>query len=324
VLSRTFLLAAATALAVACVSPASPPPEAQPREANGSATTLSEPPAAAPVPSPSPTPPPDPLLWAVGDIASCATDDDERVAALMRGRRGQIAILGDAVYDDGTPAEYRNCFDPAWGPMRRRLRPAPGNHDYRTPDAAGYFGYFGARAGDAGKGWYAFNMGPNWRVIVLNSQCPDVGGCHADSPQGRWLRRTLDATSGRHILAFWHVPLFSSGRHGSNASVKPFWRLLRRAGADLVLNGHDHTYERFAPQTPDGVATSDGIRQFVVGSGGFTHYEFPDPLPNSEVRDKTSFGVLRLRLEPDGYRWRFIPATGSFTDAGRQRLGAPS
>ena len=263
----------------------------------------------------------DPVLYAVGDIASCTTTGDEKVAALLRGKRGRIAVLGDAVYPSGTAAEYRRCFDPAWGPLARRLRPAPGNHDYRTSGAAGYFDYFGRRAGEVGKGWYFYDLGPHWRAIVLNSECAAVGGCDRESPQGRWLRRTLAASGNRHVLAYWHAPLFSTGKHGPNPVVKPLWRQLRRAGAALVLGGHDHVYERFAPQDPDGRGDPDGIRQFTVGTGGYTLYGFrSDPDHNTQTRDNTSFGVLRLRLEPDGYRWRFIPATGAFTDRGSHRL----
>lgn len=272
-------------------------------------------------PTATPTPARHAVLFAVGDIASCSATGDEKVAALLRQRRGRIAVLGDAVYDSGTADQYRRCFDPAWGPMARRLRPTPGNHDYRTSSAAGYFGYFGRRAGEAAKGWYSYDVGPHWRAIALNSQCAAVGGCGRDSPQGRWLRRTLANAGDRHILAYWHAPLFSTGKHGPNPVVKPLWRQLHRAGAAIVLNGHDHVYERFAPQDPDGHRDPDGIRQFTVGTGGYTLYGFGSgPSRTTQIRDNTSFGVLRLRLEPDGYRWRFIPATGSFTDRGGQRL----
>ena len=270
---------------------------------------------------PSPAPSEDVLLYAVGDIASCRVTADERVAALLARRRGTIAILGDAVYDRGTRAEYRECFDPAWGPLRARLRPAPGNHDYQTPGAAGYFDYFGRRAGPSGKGWYRHDLGEHWRVIALNSNCVAVGGCETSSPQGRWLARTLATSGQRHILAYWHAPLFSSGRHGPNPVVRPLWEALQRAGADIVLAGHDHSYERFAPQDADGRRRPGGIRQFTVGTGGYSHYAFARrPLATTEVRDSSSFGVLRLRLQPDGYRWRFVPATGSFTDRGHQAL----
>lgn len=261
------------------------------------------------------------VLLAVGDIASCSTTGDEKVARLLRRRSAPVALLGDVVYPSGTRRQFRQCFDPAWGAMGDRLRPVPGNHEYRTQDAAGYFAYFGDRAGPQGKGWYADDLGEHWRIIALNSECSAVGGCGPRSPQGRWLRRTLDAAEGRHILAYWHVPRFNSGRHGPGRVVAPFWKALHAAGAAIVLNGHEHVYERFAPQNPAGERTRGGIRQFTVGTGGYRHYAFDGPpLPTTQVRNDDSFGVLRLRLGPNGYRWRFLPVTGSFTDDGRHRL----
>jgi acid phosphatase type 7 len=319
---RQWLVAGTiTAILAACGSSAQGPNAgraASPEPPSGRVAALAS---TSPSPSPAPTAVRDPVLYAVGDIASCAATTDEKVADLLRGRRGRIALLGDVVYDRGTASEYRRCFDPAWGPMGRRLRPAPGNHDYLTPDAAGYFGYFGRRAGAAGKGWYSYDLGAHWRVVVLNSECARVGGCTRSSPQGRWLHRTLSSAGDRHVLAYWHVPLFSTGRHGGNAAVRPLWRQLHAAGAALILNGHDHIYERFAPQDPAGRPDPSGPRQFTVGTGGFTLYDFrAPPARTTEARGNTSFGVLRLRLEPDGYRWRFIPATGDFTDRGRHRL----
>ena len=261
------------------------------------------------------------VLLAVGDIAACTTAGDEKVARLVRRRTAPVALLGDIVYPSGTPQQFRDCFDPAWGSMRDRLHPVPGNHEYKTPDARGYFGYFDERAGRAGRGWYAFDLGEHWRVFALNSNCWAVGGCTKDSPQGRWLQRKLAAAGDRHILAFWHAPRFNSGRHGNDLSVAPFWRALSAADADIVLNGHEHIYERFAPQNARGRPVAGGIRQFTVGTGGYVHYALDGPkLPATQVRNDDSFGVLRLRLEPDGYRWRFLPATGSFTDRGIHRL----
>jgi acid phosphatase type 7 len=305
-----------TAVLVACGS--STPDVEVTTPASDPVTALTSDPAS---PAPAPTGSDDVVLYAVGDIASCSVSTDEQVARLLRGRRGRIALLGDAVYDSGTREEYRRCFAPAWGPMGRRLRPAPGNHDYKTPGAAGYFAYFGDRAGASGRGWYRYDLGAHWRVIVLNSQCEAVGGCGRDSRQGRWLRRALAGAGDRHVLAYWHVPLFSTGKHGPNAAVRPLWEQLHAAGAAIVLNGHDHVYERFAPQDPAGRPDPSGPRQFTVGTGGFTLYDFRGPpARTTQARDNTSFGVLRLRLQPDGYRWRFIPATGDFTDRGRAAL----
>jgi hypothetical protein len=193
----------------------------------------------------------------------------------------------------------------------------PGNHDYHTARASGYFRYFGAAAGNPAKGYYSFDLG-EWHLIALNSNCSDVGGCERGSAQVRWLRADLAAhASARCTLAYWHHPLFSSGVHGSNATYTAFWNELYAAGADVVLVGHDHDYERFAPQTPTGVLdTRRGIRQFVVGTGGRGLRRFKTIRSWSEVRDSTTFGVLRLALRPAGYAWRFVPAVGSFTDSG--------
>lgn len=259
-------------------------------------------------------------LLAVGDVASCDTTGDEKVAQLAREREGRIAILGDAVYDNATAKEFRGCFNPAWGPMAQRLRPSLGNHDVRTDDGQPYFDYFGDWAGRPGQGWYAYNAGDHWRIIALNSNCSNAGGCGSTSPQGRWLAKAIAAAGDRHILAYWHAPLYSSGQHGPNASVKPLYRMLYRGGADVVLNGHDHTYERFAPQDAEGNRRSNGIQQFVAGTGGFKHYAFNDVLPNSRVRDNTSFGLLKLRLKANGYSWTFIPSEGDFTDSGSRTL----
>lgn len=259
-------------------------------------------------------------LLAVGDIASCDVSDDEKVATLAKNRTGRVAILGDAVYPHGSPDEFANCFDPAWGPLGARMRPAAGNHEYGTPGATGYWDYFGDRAGRRDKGWYAYNLGEHWRAIVLNTNCARVGGCTLDSPQGRWLRNAIDNAGSRNIVAYFHHPLYSSGNHGSQSFVRPFFRALYRGGADLVLAGHDHHYERFAPQNHRGERRRNGVQQFVVGTGGFRHYDLGKALPNTRARNNTSFGLLKLRLRPGGYSWEFIPATGSYTDSGSRSL----
>ena len=260
-------------------------------------------------------------LLAVGDIASCDVTTDEKVATLAKNRTGRVAILGDAVYPNGSSDEFANCFDPAWGPLGARMRPATGNHEYGTPGAAGYWDYFGDRAGPEGKGWYAHNLGEHWRAIVLNTNCARVGGCTLDSPQGRWLRNAIDNAGDRNIVAYFHHPLYSSGNHGSATFVRPFYRALYRGGADIVLSGHDHHYERFAPQNHLGERRRNGLQQFVVGTGGYTHYAFGGPpLPNTRTRNNTSFGLLKLRLRAAGYSWEFIPATGSYTDSGSRSL----
>ena len=197
--------------------------------------------------------------------------------------------------------------------------PSPGNHEYQTTGAAGYFAYFGSNAGTAGQGYYSYDLG-EWHIIVLNSNsnCGAIS-CSANSAQVQWLRADLAANTKACILAYWHHPRFNSGQeHGNNTNVAPFWDALYEFGTDVILNGHEHTYERFAPQTPNAVASSAGIRQFVVGSGGNGHYNFnATPEPNSEVRNSTAHGVLKLTLKPTGYDWQFIPVAGAtFTDSG--------
>jgi hypothetical protein len=257
-------------------------------------------------------------LLAAGDIARCGTNGDEQTAALLVRLPGTVLALGDMAYPDGSAAEFARCYAASWGRFRDRTHPVPGNHDYHTPDASGYYDFFGSRAGQRGKGWYSFSLG-GWRLIALNSNCDDVGGCSAGSEQERWLRADLAAHPARCTLAFWHHPRFSSGTtHGSDAAVGPLWTALHDAGADLVLSGHEHNYERFAPLDPQGrVDPARGIREFVVGTGGRSHYRFGPPLPGSEVRSDDTFGVLQLQLRPNGYNWRFVPTKdGSFEDAG--------
>ena len=262
----------------------------------------------------------DPVLLAAGDIASCESGGDEATAALLARLSGTVATLGDNVYPTGTPEEFAACYAPSWGSAKARTRPAPGNHDYATAGAHGYFGYFGRVAGDAAKGYYSYDLG-TWHVVVLNSNCAAVGGCEPGSPQERWLRADLASHPSRCTLAYSHHPRFSSGPHGGDSAVEPFWRALYEHRADVVLGGHDHDYERFAPQTPSGALDYDrGIRQFVVGTGGRSHYPIVAPTPNSEARNDTAFGVLRLVLGPTVYRWKFVPEAGrTFSDSGAAR-----
>jgi len=257
-------------------------------------------------------------LLAAGDIASCASDGDEQTAALLATLPGTVLTLGDTVYDDGSPDEFARCYLPSWGRFLDRTYPAPGNHDYHFPGASGYYGFFGPRAGQRGKGWYSFDLG-RWHLVALNSNCDAVGGCQPGSQQERWLRADLAAHPARCTLAFWHHPRFSSGAtHGSDPAVAGLWRTLYRAGAEVVLMGHEHNYERFAPLDPlGGVDPARGVREFVVGTGGRSHYPFGSPLPGSQARNSDSFGVLQLQLHPTGYSWRFQAVQGgSFQDSG--------
>ncbi len=256
---------------------------------------------------------------AAGDIVDCANlSGSEATAKLLDKIPGTILTLGDSVYPDGSGTNFSDCYAKTWGRHRARTRPAVGNHEYHTPGAAGYFNYFGEAAGEPGRGYYSFNLGA-WHVIALNSQCSDVGGCQKGSPEEQWLRSDLHQNSSKCILAYWHSPRFSSGdEHGNDPSMKPFWEDLYAAGADVVLNGHDHDYERFAPQDPDGAADPEkGIREFVVGTGGKNQRGFHKALPTTEVRSNKTFGVLKLSLHPGSYAWEFIPVlAGQFTDSG--------
>lgn len=261
----------------------------------------------------------DPVIVAAGDIAGCATTGDEATAALLDDIPGTVATLGDNAYSRGTPEEFRKCYARSWGRHRARTRPSAGNHDYGTRGAEGYFRYFGRAAGDPRRGYYSYDLGA-WHVIVLNSNSDCVAiDCAAGSAQERWLRADLAAHPNVCTLAYWHHPRFSSAlNHGSDSTMTPFWNALYEYGADVVLNGHDHVYERFAPQTPAGIADSvRGIRQFTVGTGGRSHYSFIDLQTNSEAHDGTTFGVLKLTLHAHSYDWEFVPVEGGrFRDSG--------
>jgi hypothetical protein len=257
------------------------------------------------------------VLVGAGDIADCSSTGDEATADLLDSIDGTVFTLGDNAYEAGTPGEFRRCYAPTWGRQLARTMPVPGNHEYGTAGAAGYFGYFGAAASDPDRGYYAYDRGA-WRIYALNSNCADIGGCGAGSVQERWLRADLAANPRRCVLAIWHHPRFSSGLHGNDPSTQALWEALYDAGAELILNGHDHTYERFAPQSPSGrVDTRTGIVEMVVGTGGRSHYDFPTIRANSIVRDDTSYGVLRLELVDGGWSFEFVPVAGaSFTDSG--------
>jgi len=257
-----------------------------------------------------------PVLVGAGDIASCGLTGDSATAALLDRIPGTVFAAGDIAYESGTAAQFADCYDPTWGRFKSRTRPVPGNHDYVTAGAVPYYDYFGDRAGTPGQGWYAYDMGA-WRVYALNSNCTFVGGCDEGSAQLDWLTADLAAHPRACVAAIWHHPLFSSGFHGSDSTTLPFWRVLDAAGADLVINGHDHDYERFAPQTPDGTADAGGIREFVVGTGGADLRDFATIRANSVVRKTGLHGVLKLELKTTGYTWTFVGAGGStWTDTG--------
>jgi hypothetical protein len=282
--------------------------------------TATNTPAAAPTPATS-TPTPgsgvDATLIAAGDIAFCGSSGDEATAALLDTLSGTVITLGDNVYESATTAEFAQCYDPTWGRAKARTHPATGNHEYASGNAAGYYAYFGAAAGDAAMGYYSYDVG-SWHVIALNAQCAFVGGCGAGSPQEQWLRADLQAHPAACTLAYWHQPRFSSGEHGNHTTYQPFWQALYEAGADVVLNGHDHDYERFSPQTPSGALDSSaGIREFVSGTGGKSQYPILIPIANSEAQNSDTYGVLKLTLHATSYDWQFVPVAGAtFTDSG--------
>lgn len=236
---------------------------------------------------------------------------------LMNEQLAAVLPLGDLQYEVGSADAFQKSYDRSWGQLKAITRPVVGNHEYETPGATAYFRYFGAAAGDPQRGYYSYDLG-QWHIIALNSNCAEIGGCDRDSPQGQWLQADLAAHPRKCTLAYWHHPRFSSGHHGNNANTQDFWQMLYTAGAEVILTGHDHHYERFALQTPQGQRDERrGIQQFVVGTGGKNHYELQNIQPNSQVQNADTYGVLKLTLHPTSYDWRFISEPGkSFTDAG--------
>ena len=269
-------------------------------------------------------PPGSAVVAAAGDIACtpgqapseafCRMAD---TAALVEAAApAAVLTLGDNQYEHGTLEAYEGSYAASWGRFKAITRPSPGNHEFSGGVAAGYFSYFGAAAGGPDHSWYSFDVG-GWHLISLNSNCSLAGGCRPGSPQHTWLKADLTASGALCTLAYWHHPRFSSGYHGDDTSVAPLWELLDEASAELVLSGHDHHYERFAALAPDGRPTADGIRQFVVGTGGRSLYPTLLARQGSELRRSATFGVLVLTLSPDRYRWRFDHVPGdTFTDAG--------
>jgi hypothetical protein len=272
------------------------------------------------------------VLLAAGDIASCESRGDRATAKLLDSISGTVLALGDEAYPQGTAKEFDECYDPTWGRFKDRTKPVPGNHEYYTADASGYFDYFGGTSGGPsapvpntrenpgltpGKGYYSYDRGA-WHIVALNSQCQSVrGGCDPTSPMLTWLEKDLAAHPDQCTLAYWHKPLFTSGYNGNYAPVRPIWNVLYAAHADVVLNGHDHFYERFARQTPRGARSKRGIREFVVGTGGESHAKVRTIQANNQVLNPHTYGVLKLTLRSRSYRWKFVPAGDkTFTDSG--------
>lgn len=248
------------------------------------------------------------VLVGAGDISTCSNNNDEATAKLLDAIPGTVFTAGDNAYDSGTYTQYLNCYDPTWGRHKSRTEPVPGNHEYATSGAAGYFQYFNNIPA-----YYAYNLG-SWRIYALNSEI-DVS---ATGPEATWLQSDLAANPSQCVLAYWHKARWSSGStHGSTSSMQAIWQILYNAGAELVVSGHEHNYERFAEMNASGTAASPGLREIVIGTGGMSLYPFGTPLSTSQVRSNSSYGVLKLTLHAGSYDWQFVPVAGStFTDSG--------
>jgi hypothetical protein len=250
------------------------------------------------------------VLAGAGDIGMCGSSGPEATARLLDGIDGIVFTAGDNAYFQGTVQQFRDCFDPSWGRHKARTRPAPGNHEYESPGAEPYFAYFGSNAGPSGLGYYSFDAGA-WHVVSLNSNVAMSAG----SRQGSWLRDDLKAHNTPCVAAIFHHPLFTGGPNGPTVETRDLWDVLYDAGVDVVINGHDHLYERFSPQNPRGSTDARGIREFVVGTGGAELYTLSQTLPNLEVSVST-FGVLKLTLQPGSYDWQFVAVDGAIRDTG--------
>jgi hypothetical protein len=252
-------------------------------------------------------------LLIAGDVAQCDQPGAARTAALIEKTPGTILAVGDLAYPNGTRADFARCYAPTWGKFKSRTLPVPGNHEYTTPHAPAYFDYFGSSAGEPGKGYYSVDKG-DWHIVALNSNI--AAGLESD--QINWLQDDLARNRHGCILAFWHHPRFTSGYHANNPKMAVLWETLYAAGASVVVTGHDHDYERFAPMSNTGQRDDKrGIRSFVVGTGGAKLFDFSTRTEVSEAWNATEWGVLKLELHADGYEWDFLPvAGGNFHDVG--------
>lgn len=267
----------------------------------------------------------DPVLVGAGDIAFCGSSGSEATAKLLDRLPGTVFTAGDDTEDKGTEAEYANCYNPTWGRHKARTRPTPGNHDYDTPGAAPYYRYFGSAAGDPAKGYYSYNLGA-WHVVAINSNCGEVGGCEAGSPQEQWLRADLAAAGAKCTVAYWHQPRFFSPTIGdgrvpapsSDKKMTAIWRALQAGGGDVVVSGHRQVYERFARMNATGDADPTGIREFIVGTGGdaLDRFDQRHLAPHSEARLEGVYGVIKFTLHSDGYDWEFLADDGAVRDSG--------
>ena len=265
-------------------------------------------------PPPPPPPPPPPagnhILVGAGDIGVCGSAATEQTAAMLDRIEGTVFTAGDNAYFTGSASDFQNCYDPTWGRHKQRTRPTPGNHEYESAGAAPYFAYFGPNAGPPGLGYYSFEAGP-WHVVSLNS----MASASLGSPQYQWLQSDLQTRNARCVAAIWHHPLFSSNQNGPSLHMRDVWQLLQEARAEIVINGHEHAYERFVPLDASGRPTPEGIREFVVGTGGAELYAFPRVAPGSEVRI-AAHGLLKLSLTSDAYGWEFVGTNGNIRDSG--------
>ena len=295
-------------------------------------SSTSPPPPSTSPPPPSPSPPSSgtyPIVAAAGDIAcdpesgsfnggnGTSSSCRQRYTSDLLAGANAVLTLGDNQYEHGSLAQFQASYHPSWGRHFSRTYPSVGNHEYLTTKARGYFDYFGSRAGDPNRGYYSFDIG-GWHFIALNSNCSKVGGCGTGSPQHKWLEADLAASRAACTAAYWHHPRFASGHYSDNSSYQPFWQLLYADGAEIVLNGHDHNYQRYAPMTPSGSRdVARGIREFIVGTGGKSRYSVDASDTNREVANDSTYGVIKLTLRPTGYDWRFVPEAGkTFTDSG--------
>jgi len=265
---------------------------------------------------------PSPVFVGAGDIAVCGSGQAETTAKLLDKIAGTVFTVGDNAYPSGTEQQFSRCYHQSWGRHRDRTRPSPGNHDYVTDQAAPYFRYFGANAGPSGRGYYSYKLGA-WHILSLNS---NTNARYWGAEQERWLIKELASHKAECRLAYWHHPLFSSGApHGNQVHMRRLFKILQAYGTDVVLAGHDHIYERFAPQNAEGRADPKGIRQFVVGTGGEKLYDLGSARPNSQARNGADHGVLKLTLHSQGYDWEFVPvAGGKFRDSGSGKCSVPS
>jgi alkaline phosphatase len=312
---RTLLALLVMGLVACAGRPASSaPPSAAPPTASEAATALAS-------VSPSPSASEDSAsatIVAAGDIADCTLEGDSATAALVEDRPDAVvAALGDLVYPSGTKDTFARCYAPTWGAFGERTRPAIGNHDLEADGGAAYWHVFGDRAGAPGEGWYSYDLGA-WHVVVLNSNCDRIG-CDVGSAQHDWLVADLGASDADCTLAYWHHPRFTSGKHGAEPVFgAAFWTTVADAGAELVLAGHDHHYERFAPMDAAGspAPAADGLRQFIVGTGGGVLRPAVRVAPGSELIIDDAYGILELSLSPGAYAWSFIGVDGTELDAG--------